>query len=137
MQLPTVGRVARSEAAGRLRRRPFGSVLLPEHCAGLHCVQMLLGSASMPRAVLVELDDIQRRLLASRPAGQETSQESSGQADENAELTAWQKARIPQTQTCALSLHARLPGLLVHVPCRLAGGRRCKGSGAGCLSAQG
>ena len=93
MQLPTVGRVARSEAGGRLRRRPFGSVLLPEHCAGVRWVQMLLGSASMPRAVLVELDDIQRRLLASRPAGQETSQESSGHADENAELKAWREAR--------------------------------------------
>ena len=85
--------VSHAAQRGWWRRRPFGSVLLPEHCAGLHCVQMLLGSASMPRAVLVELDDIQRRLLASRPAGQETSQESSGQADENAELTAWRKAR--------------------------------------------
>lgn len=153
LQLPTFGRAFRMQAVAAWT---LSECVLPEHCAAVHWVQMLLGSERLPCAVLVELDDIQRRLLASSPAsgggaaGDATCRESRGLEDENAELTAWREARGPAQPRVLPNVpwwiprNTRLPSprrrrlrSLVHVPCCLAGIRRGKGAGGRCLSAQG
>jgi len=67
------------------------------------CVQELIGSTEKPRAVLVCLDDIQRRLEGSPSRAAESTASRDAGPEEDPSLAAWKEARGKKHDQCLLA----------------------------------